>query len=206
MQHAYVRDGRIVATSKRAILNSIVEDGGPRHDRSWFDRTGTAGKRAIGVYEVIDQLPDSVPSLVDVVALSLVYDHHDDAVIQSYALQELEIDLARGTMKERITTTHRDLIRNGRVEFAGSTLSTHNDAYSELEKAAARAERAPFKAVTRAGDLIALDLPTARDALAAVDAYRNACVDQEALLYSLVDQATSVSELRSIDIQSGWPG
>jgi len=205
MQHAYVRNGAIVAASRTAILEAILEDGGERRDPSWFDRTGSAEKKSLRVYEVNDQKPVTVPDFVDAVPLNLVYDGELDTVLQPYALQEMEVGAARILLKRRITEKHRDRILNGTVELSGKALATHNDAYSELEKAVVRATVAPFNAVTRAGDLVTFDPTTAHAALAAVDTYRDACVDREAVLYGQVASAVDVADLRAINIESGWP-
>lgn len=205
MKHAYVKDGQITATGTSSVRAAMVLDGKGSPDDAWFKTADAADKKAVGVYEVVDLRPGPQPDFVDTVPLALVYDAGADTVTQPYALQEWELERARTEVKRRITDLHRDCISNGSVDLAGNTFAAHNDAYNELEEAVERAESAPFVAVTRAGDVVTFDLATAQAALAAVDAYRNACVDREAALYLLADAATTVADLRAINIKEGWP-
>ncbi len=206
MQHYYVKDGQIVAKGMRAVQNAMLADGKGWNDDNWFKTTGTAAKKAEGVYEGVPQDADPQPDFVNVVRLAAVYDAGSDTVTEPFALQEWPLEQARTAVKRRITEDQYHPARDKGVTVNGDLIATTNDARQELAAAVEKtAGGGTQKAVTRSGVPINLDTAGYAAVLAVVDAHRAACNDREHDLYILADAAATVADLRAIDIEAGWP-
>jgi hypothetical protein len=97
--------------------------------------------------------------------------------------------------------------RNSGVTVSGHLFATTNDGHQELKALKDRLDRVggTQKAVTRAGDMIEADATQATAIFIAVDDYIAACWSREYDLRVAINAAANATELKAIDITSGWP-
>lgn len=122
------------------------------------------------------------------------------------SVSDMSLADAKARAKEAATAKFR-AVRAGGTTINGALISTDQNALVELSEVVEVLDGTSdtLDVVTRSGSSLSLDYDTAVALRGAVRAHYKAAVEREAALYAAIDGAGSLTALRDIDIDSGWP-
>lgn len=120
--------------------------------------------------------------------------------------QDLSVAEARAAGKAAATAKFRE-VRAAGTTVGGAQIATDMDAVVELRELASLLEGTEDtqNVVTRSGARLSIDYDTAVALIGANTTHYQSAVNREYALHVAIDAAEDLTELRAIDLDSGWP-